>query len=284
LQSATPGTQQTGNINISGKAIIAGGATISGAAISLNDSSNFATNIGTGSTTSAVSIGNSANTTNLASRTINVGASGATNTIQGIAQATATTAGDQFSILGSTGNGAAGGIVQIQGGAGNGTNMAGGALNLVGGTPTGAGAVGAINIQTSTTGAVSIGNTTGSLTLQGGGTVSLSSSNGTNSTTMNFAGVQAAGNIIYTLDRTVAAGTYGICTSLVSSCGGATGTYVALQGGSPVAQTGNLSVSGEIHGGEIYSTGYLEVAGTLPDVASATMLYAEGTKKYRTLF
>ncbi|MBL8121767.1 S-layer family protein, partial [Candidatus Saccharibacteria bacterium] len=138
--------------------LLSGAFTTSGGIVNLNQSSNYATNINAGTSTSAVTIGNSANTTNLASRTINVGASGATNTIQGITQATATTSGNQLSIIGSTGNGAAGGVLLLQGGSGNGTNQAGGDVNLVGGTPTGAGVVGTVNVQTTVNGNVAIGN------------------------------------------------------------------------------------------------------------------------------
>lgn len=53
------------------------GATLSGAAISLNASSNFATNIGTGSTNAAVTIGGGSNTVAIASTAMDVSTTGA---------------------------------------------------------------------------------------------------------------------------------------------------------------------------------------------------------------
>jgi parallel beta-helix repeat protein len=122
IQNQT-GTTQTAGFKINGAGTLGGlltataGATVSGAVINLNVSSNFAVNVGTGTTTAAVSIGNSANTTNLASRTINIGTVGATNVIQGVAQTTSNTTGDQLTIKGSAGLGSGnGGTLLLSGG------------------------------------------------------------------------------------------------------------------------------------------------------------------------
>ncbi len=64
-------------INASGLATITGGATISGAAISLNASSNFAVDVGTGTSTGAVTIGGGSNAFSVASTGIDISAAGA---------------------------------------------------------------------------------------------------------------------------------------------------------------------------------------------------------------
>ena len=55
----------TGTITSSGLITGNAGATVSGAAVSINDNSNFATTINTGTSTGAVTIGNAANTSNV---------------------------------------------------------------------------------------------------------------------------------------------------------------------------------------------------------------------------
>lgn len=81
-----------GSISASGLIQGTGGLTISGAAVNLNASSNFPINIGTGTSTGAVSIGGGSNTFALNSTTIDISAAGAitgatgitsTNTVQG---------------------------------------------------------------------------------------------------------------------------------------------------------------------------------------------------------
>jgi hypothetical protein len=60
------------------------GATVSGAAISLNNNSNFAVNIGTGTTTSAVSIGGGANQVAINSSTWDISGAGAASGLTGL--------------------------------------------------------------------------------------------------------------------------------------------------------------------------------------------------------
>lgn len=130
---------------------VAGTLTSAGGSISLNDSSNFTVSIGGGTSTGALTIGNSANTTTLGSNTINLGNAAATTTLQKTAQTTANTVGAGLTIRGATGNGTgAGGMVTIQGGQGGATNANGGNLLLSGGTATGTGASGLVVMTTPT--------------------------------------------------------------------------------------------------------------------------------------
>jgi len=130
---------------------VAGTMTSAGGNISLNDSSNFTVSIGGGTTTGAVTIGNSANTTNLGSNTVNLGSATAATTLQKTAQTTTNTAGAGLTIRGATGNGTgAGGIVTIQGGQGGATNANGGNLQLSGGASTGTGVSGLVVLNTPT--------------------------------------------------------------------------------------------------------------------------------------
>ncbi len=130
---------------------VAGSLTSAGGAISLNDSSNFAVSIGTGSSTGTLTIGNAANTTALGSNTITLGNSTGTTTLQKTAQTTTDTAGAGMTIRGSTGNGTGtGGMVTIQGGEAGATNANGGNLLLSGGVGTGTGVSGLVVITTPT--------------------------------------------------------------------------------------------------------------------------------------
>lgn len=72
--SATGAMTGMGAITADGLITGTAGATLSGAAINLNASSNYATNIGTGSTTQAVTIGNAANSIALVAPTTATGA------------------------------------------------------------------------------------------------------------------------------------------------------------------------------------------------------------------
>ena len=179
----------------------------------------------------------------------------------------------------TNGSGTATGNVSILSGFGNGTNNSSGNIIIDSGAKTGTGTTGAITIAPTNASSITIGRATGTppaLTLQGGSSVSLASSNGTNSTTFGFTGSQAAGDITYNLDRTVAAGPYTICTTAVSSCGGTTGTYVALQGSFPgTTQTGTINV-------ENIRANYIETTGLVPNVADGTNLYIEGTAQSAT--
>lgn len=130
---------------------VGGTLTSAGGAISLNDSSNFSVSIGGGSSTGALTIGNSANTTTLGSNTLTVGSATAPTTISKATQTTANTAGSALTISGATGNGTGqGGAVTIQGGNGGASNANGGNLTLTGGTATGTGVNGLVVITTPT--------------------------------------------------------------------------------------------------------------------------------------
>lgn len=130
---------------------VAGTLTSAGGAISLNDSSNFTVSIGGGTSTGALTIGNSANTTTLGSNTLTVGSATADTTISKSTQSATNTAGNALTIRGATGNGTGqGGSVTIQGGNGGASNANGGNLTLSGGTATGAGVNGLVVITTPT--------------------------------------------------------------------------------------------------------------------------------------
>jgi hypothetical protein len=130
---------------------VAGTLTSAGGGISLNDSSNFTVSIGGGTSTGTLTIGNSANTTNLGSNTINLGNATAATTLQKMAQTTTDTAGAGLTIRGATGNGTgAGGQVAIQGGDAGATNANGGNLLLSGGAGSGTGSSGLVVITTPT--------------------------------------------------------------------------------------------------------------------------------------
>lgn len=130
---------------------VAGSLSSAGGNVSLNDSSNYTVSIGSGTSTGAVTIGNSANTTTLGSDTTNLGSSTAATTLQKSAQTTANAAGAGLTIRGATGNGTgAGGQVAIQGGDAGATNANGGNLLLSGGAGSGTGSNGLVVITTPT--------------------------------------------------------------------------------------------------------------------------------------
>lgn len=130
---------------------VAGSLTSAGGAISLNDNSNFAVSIGTGSSTGTLTIGNAANTTALGSNSLTLGDSTGMTTLQKATQTTTNTAGAGVTIRGATGNGTGtGGMVTIQGGEAGATNANGGNLLLSGGAGTGTGVAGLVVITTPT--------------------------------------------------------------------------------------------------------------------------------------
>lgn len=184
---------------------VAGTLTSAGGNISLNDSSNFAVSIGGGTTTGAVTIGNSANTTNLGSNTTNLGSATAATTLQKTTQTTANTAGAGLTIRGATGNGTgAGGIVTVQGGQGGATNANGGNLQLSGGTATGTGVTGLVVLNTPTYSTASLQTSATSVdvtqsNINSFGTIILNASATNVNYTMNAPtlGASAAGRLIY---------------------------------------------------------------------------------------
>lgn len=130
---------------------VAGTVTSAGGAISLNDSSNFNVSIGGGTSSGALTIGNSANTTTLGSNTLTLGSATAPTIVQKTDQTTANTAGTGLTIRGATGNGTgAGGAVTLQGGNGGTSNANGGNLILSGGTASGTGISGLVVVTTPT--------------------------------------------------------------------------------------------------------------------------------------
>ena len=170
LVQLSPGAQQTGNINISGSGTFASGMTVTGAAVNLNGSSNFDTNINTGTSTGAVNIGNSAagivavqsaaainftansastwstgsNTLTLTSSNFNISSLGVVTLAGGQSTDITTTSASTASAIkikpgtssGASSNGAA---VTVSAGDGSGTTaVTGGTLTLSGGNATGA--------------------------------------------------------------------------------------------------------------------------------------------------
>jgi len=73
-----------GAITMDGLLTGTAGATLSGAVVSLNDSSNFATNIGTGTSTGAVSVGGGANTVAVNSTSWDISTAGVASGLTGI--------------------------------------------------------------------------------------------------------------------------------------------------------------------------------------------------------
>lgn len=84
---------------------------------------------------------------------------------------------------------------------------------------------GTVNIGATSSTTINIGRTTGTLPTVAiqGGTISLTNGNGTNDTAIQFANTQSSGHVIYTFDRSAAAGTYSVCTSSGNCLGGAGG-------------------------------------------------------------
>lgn len=133
----------------------------------------------------------------------------------------------------------------LQGGAGNGTNQVGGAVNIIGGAPTGTGARGAVNVQTTVNGDVNIGNAgnaANTVTLTAGATngIKLVSDkimvgNATTATTIQKTTQTTAGQAGQQL-------TIQGATSGTTGAGGA----VLIQGGNSATGTtgGNLTLAG----------------------------------------
>ncbi|MEK7594896.1 MAG: carbohydrate binding domain-containing protein, partial [Patescibacteria group bacterium] len=186
LQATTPGSAQTGNLNLSGTGIFgtslevgtasafqvssagavtavgvnsgagllqgALGITVTGAAANINASSNFDTNINTGTSTGAVNIGNSA------AGAISLQGGSSINLTAGTASTISTLVGN----------------LTLQGGSGAvslGTSTA--LNNSTGGLSVAAGGVGQnLNLDAATTGVINIGNTSTGNILLGGGSAS----------------------------------------------------------------------------------------------------------------
>ncbi len=109
-------------VNLQGDVTATGTLTASGGTISLNANSNYAVNVATGSSTGAVAIGNSANTTTLGSDTIIIGSATVASLIQGASQTTSNTDGATLTLQGSAGNGSGdGGTLVLSGGAAGGS-------------------------------------------------------------------------------------------------------------------------------------------------------------------
>lgn len=184
---------------------VAGTMTSAGGAISLNDSSNFTVSIGGGTSTGALTVGNSANTTTLGSNSINLGNATAATTLQKTTQTTTNTDGAGLTIRGATGNGTgAGGLVTVQGGQGGATNANGGNLQLSGGASTGAGVSGLVVLNTPTYSTASIQSSATSVNvtqsnIDSFGTIILNASTAGINYTMGSPtlGASAAGRLVY---------------------------------------------------------------------------------------
>lgn len=190
---------------------VGGTLTSAGGAISLNDSSNFTVSIGGGTSTGALTIGNSANTTTLGSDTLSVGSATTATTISKTTQTTGNTAGAGLTVRGATGNGTgAGGTLTLQGGTGGATNANGGNLLLSGGTATGAGISGLVVVTTPTfqTAATDANCYTGGALVAASCTVSATSVNNNSAVIVGFSasgqtatlpdpGLATAGRVVY---------------------------------------------------------------------------------------
>jgi hypothetical protein len=180
------------------------GATISGAAINLNASSNFATNINTGTSTGAVNIGNSS------AGAIALQSGGAINSTAGAASTISTStgnltlqAGSGTVSLGTSTTLTANGALTISSGSGT-------ALNLTSGT------TGAVTLDSGTTGAINIGTNANSKAITIGNTQSSTSQTlraGAQTITMSDANY----GLTFSSSGT---------TSLYSGCFGNCGTYL----------------------------------------------------------
>ncbi|MGI9027656.1 MAG: beta strand repeat-containing protein [Candidatus Saccharimonadales bacterium] len=219
------------------------GATVSGAAINLNNNSNFATNINTGTSTGAVSIGNSAST----GFTLENG-TGAANLFNGDTAHTvnlATGAAAQTVTIGSTNTTS---TTSIQGGTTGSINLGSVGSSTLSSTTNIANTTDATGTQTVNIG--SAANAANVITLQSGATggINLNSPTiSTNATTLNLFETNAT-----TINFGNAVGVGGI-----NFAGGSGSTGCTVDG-----STGNLICSGTISG----STGYL--AKDSPDTSS----------------
>jgi hypothetical protein len=216
---------------------VGGTLTSAGGAISLNDSSNFSVSIGGGTSTGALTIGNSANTTTLGSNTISIGSATSASTIEKTAQTAADTSGAGLTIKGGAGNGTGtGGQVTIQGGNGGTTNANGGNLLLSGGTASGTGTSGLVVITTPTfqTSTNDANCYTGGALVTGSCTITASSVNNNSAIVVGFStdgqtatlpnpGITTAGRIVYI---TAANGSKDFT---VSVNGGGVGNVVAMR-------------------------------------------------------
>ncbi len=186
LQSSTPGTAQTGNLNITGTALV-GGASISGNLLMTGSSSTisnpqsstggeaFGAGATVGSTSGSTALGNGATASGndtvvvgsgaaaASSQSIAIGVNAATSGAASIAigHGAATTAANQLVIGGASGSSQqitdayiGSGVtdsspsnITVHATGGSGSNIAGGTINIAGGTGTGTGNGGSINLQ-----------------------------------------------------------------------------------------------------------------------------------------
>jgi hypothetical protein len=213
------GSIDTGSDAISGGAVTATalltgqlGATISGAAISLNASSNFATNINTGSSNALVTIGGGSGTFALDTTNIDISSSGAITNATGITSATGDITATAGNVAITAGNLTLNGTTRISN-AGVGTFITGtvigsqtfttnniadsGALTIASGSAS------ALTLNSGTTGTINIGTDASAETINIGTgsaakTVAVGSTNTTSATTIQSGSgnitLQAAGS------------------------------------------------------------------------------------------
>jgi hypothetical protein len=268
------------------------GATVSGAAINLNNNSNFNTNINTGTSTGAVSIGNNTGNTAITvdsgTSAINIGTGAQARTVN-----VATGAAAQTLTLGSTSSTS---VVNIQGG----TGTASGDINIgdtsVNGTIVDIGVVsntanGTVRIATSTLGSqtVTLGSSggTSTTTINGGtGGVTIQSQDDINIGTNAVAQVITVGNTTGATSVNLTSGSAGVninasnnqatnintgtSTGAVSIGNSAAGA-IALQSGSTISLTGatNINTSGTANTAIGNATGTLALTSSGLNVTTA---------------
>jgi hypothetical protein len=230
----------TVNWDVSSAGVFSGltGLTVAGVT-NLNASADFATNIGTGTTNAAVTIGNTANTVTVA---------GGTNTVTGITNVNTT--GSAATNIGTS---ATAGLVSLGGGSNqfaiNTVNWDITNLGVASGL-TGLTVAGVTNVNTSGTAATTIGNgTTATVAING-----VTSINATNNAATNIGTgtTNAAVNIGGTANAVVLGATKGITIQAnghVNAVSSAPPTISACGGAGVAIQTGSTDVAGHVTAG-----------------------------------
>ncbi|MDL2342456.1 MAG: hypothetical protein QFB87_05265 [Patescibacteria group bacterium] len=216
---------------------VSGAATsISGGAINLNDSSNFAVNAGTGTSTGGVSIGNTT-----AAQTV---------LVQGGTSASAVSIQSGTGSTISIGSNGAANTLQV----GNTTGAVAQTINI------------GNNATASSTTNVLIGSTVaGTTTIQNAATISLNAG--------TVVGNATTQNLFNTVATSINFG--GAATTLNIGPGAATATSINIAGGSAATgctidgATGNLTCSGNIAGNATGTVGYFSRSGTTVSTATA---------------
>lgn len=223
---------QTGNVSLTaGDGIGINGTTISNTGV-----------VGLTSANSNLTVANNGGNYEL---TVNLGGAGVTS-VNGLSGAltVANASGVGTTITIDDASTSAKGIAQF-----NPANFsaAGGTVNTIqdigtGATPTFVG----VNTNAITpSGTLTVGAIGQQLTLQGNASTQLTANSGGFATALGFTGVPV-GNVTYTLDRTLAGGTYEICTSIGNCVGGGTTLQQAYDAGSTITTTDNRTITIEL--------------------------------------